>query len=111
MNADKLSDLHIASEDRKRPQRPMWVIFIGVIVVVAIAIYFAWPRASDSVRVKNGGKISTTNAAVAASASTASATSSSTIPSTPVETKPAASGDVVLTVSGYIINRERIELS
>src|SRR5690242_4598354 len=103
MNSDKLNELHIPAEDRRRPQRPLWAIFLAVIVISIAALYFAWPRASDALRVK-GGKDSGTNLA-AASVSTAAEKAAAPA------TNAAAPDDVVLTVSGYIINRERIELS
>lgn len=97
MNPDKLRKLQIAPDQKKRPQRSLWVIFLGVILVTAVAIYFAWPRAGDARRVKATG--------VKLPASSASA------PSVSRTNAPAARDDVVLTVSGYIINRERIEIS
>ena len=102
MNSDKLNELQIAPEDKKRPQRPIWIIFLVVILVSGLALFFAWPRASDAQRLKNSGKGSAANA-VAPLASNAAPAASAT------NTAPA--DDMVLTVSGYIINRERIELS
>ncbi|MDB6020806.1 MAG: Secretion protein HlyD family protein [Pedosphaera sp.] len=104
MNSDKLNELHIPTEDRKRPQRPLWAIFLAVIVISAAALYFAWPRASDAIRINGSGKNSATNAAAAVPASSTATTNAST-------TNAASPDDVVLTVSGYIVNRERIELS
>ncbi|HWF20436.1 MAG TPA: efflux RND transporter periplasmic adaptor subunit [Verrucomicrobiae bacterium] len=107
MNSDKLSELHIPAEDRKRPQRPLWIIFIAVILVTGIALYLAWPRASDLVRLQNGKKNGSTNAVAAVPAADSNAVAPPTISATNASTPD----DVVLTVSGYIINRERIELS
>ena len=103
MNSDKLRELQIDPEAKRRPQRPLWAIFLGVIVVTATAIYFAWPRDSDSRRLANNSKNGATNMAVS-SASTNSATS-------PGSAASNSNSDAVLTVSGYIINRQRIELS
>ena len=104
MNADKLKTLAIAPEQKKRPQRSIRAIFLGVGVITAAAIWLAWPREQDNRRVvKTGVKPPTNSSPVLAASSTKTATpgSSSVVPA----------GDVVLTVSGYIINRERIEIS
>jgi len=102
MNADKLNNLRIQSEQKQRPQRSFWTILIVVFAVTIIAAFFAWPRASDKQR--------SMNAATAGTNSVASTTANTTAPATH-SPAPSASDDVVLTVSGYIINRERIELS
>jgi HlyD family secretion protein len=95
MNAEKLKNLQIDPERKHRPKGALRTIFIVVIVATGVALYFAWPRLSDSRRLKQSG-------VVPPSATGAAATN-------------AASGalrdDVLITVSGYIINRERIELS
>ncbi|MDB6016259.1 MAG: Secretion protein HlyD family protein [Pedosphaera sp.] len=106
MNSDKLKELQIAPGEKQRPKRPLWVIFMGVILITAIAAYFAWPRASDNRRLVNTGKNAGSNVTVAATAPTPLSTPASTNAS-PVTN----AGNTVLTVSGYIINRERIELS
>ena len=97
--SDKLKDLHIDPEQKRRPQGSLWAIFLGVLLVTALALFFAWPRAKDTQRVVNRGMKPATNALpniqTGASASVGST----------------ASNDVVLTVSGYIINRARIEIS
>jgi HlyD family secretion protein len=103
MDPDRLKSLQIASEQKRRPAGAMWGIFIGVGgIAVAVAV-LAWPRESDSVRLgtKPGGG---TNAAKAGATSTNS----------PARSAASAPGRVegsVLTVSGYIVPRERIELS
>ena len=111
MNQDKLKQLRIASETRERPHRSVWGIFLGVAVITGVAVFFAWPRLSDSTRVVSGdGKTKTgdegSNLKTATSAMIASTNSSASA------AKPAAGvKSSVLTVSGYIVNRERIELS
>jgi RND family efflux transporter MFP subunit len=101
MNSDKLNDLHIRPEDKRRSQRPLWVIFLVVLLIAGAAIFFAWPRLSDLQRVHNMAKTQSTNALVAALSNSVSGTANTV----------AANDDIVLTVSGYIINRQRIELS
>ena len=84
----------------------MRIIFIVVILFTGAALYLAWPRASDMVRVQNGKKTESNNLASV----TAPDTNASASPA-PSTTNAPVPDDVVLTVSGYIINRERIELS
>ncbi|MGN6553486.1 MAG: efflux RND transporter periplasmic adaptor subunit [Verrucomicrobiota bacterium] len=93
--SDKLNNLHIDPEQKRRPQRSLWAIFVGVILLTALAIFYAWPRAKDKMRVVDHG---------IKPPSAISGTNSS-------GTNSAAGGEVELTVSGYIINRARIELS
>ena len=98
MNPDKLNELHIQSGYKRRPQRALWVIFAGVAVITGAAIFLARPFRAEERRLRKGGPslpYSATNAAVP--------------PATNVtRVNP---NDVILTVSGYIVNRERIELS
>ena len=101
MNSDKLNDLQIRPEDKRRSQRSPWLIFIVIFLIAGVAIYFAWPRASDSQRIHNGKK-DTNSAAVAVADPASNSVSSNSVPT---------NTDSVLTVSGYIINRQRIELS
>lgn len=98
MDPEHLERLRIRSEAKQRPQRAVWLIFLIVLTVTGGALYLAWPRLRDQTRVLGGTSAPTNPAPVAASALR---------PSAP----PATNGDVVLTVSGYIINRERIEVS
>ena len=104
MNADKLKALQIDKGLKTRPSGILWIIFLGVILATLAAVYLARPKPEDSVRLLTGIKPADnsvaptvpTNAAVAAPVANASSS------------KADASS---LTVSGYIINRERIELS
>ncbi len=111
MNAEKLKSLEIERGQKTRPQGMLWVIFLVVAVVTLAAVFFARPKAGDDVRVlKNStapAKSESTSGGFTSSASAAPATP----PATNASPTPAPSGDVVLTVSGYIINRERIEIS
>jgi len=105
MNAERLKSLVIDPAHKSRPQGMLWTIFIVVAAGTIAAIYLARPKESDKVRVlKNSANpVASTSAGVTtASASPAAAANSTT------QTQDA---DVVLTVSGYIINRERIEIS
>ncbi|HZQ48351.1 MAG TPA: efflux RND transporter periplasmic adaptor subunit, partial [Verrucomicrobiae bacterium] len=106
MNSDKIKELQIPPENKRRPQRPVWIIFLGVVIIAALASYFAWPRASDSQRIQSHAQGATSNVAV----SSISASNLPAAQAAPVGNinKP---NDAALTVSGYIINRQRIELS
>jgi HlyD family secretion protein len=102
MDAEKLQALQINPEAKERPRGAVWVIFLGVALITAGAAYFAWPKKDDGRRFvghKDG----------ASSGAPANSTSSPTNAAT--ASADARRDGVVLTVSGYIINRERIELS
>src|SRR5919108_1650813 len=119
MNQEKLQQIRIQAEARRRPSRPLWIIFLGVAVVSGIAVFYMWPRATDRIRVMDNSdesKRTTSNAgrenAGGGSLLVNASASSSRVASTNQES--VATGRVegsVLTVSGYIVNRERIELS
>ena len=112
MNETKLAQLRIDTEQKNRPRRALWIIFLGVAVVSLVALYFAWPRVSDKIRVFGGKK---SGAAVAATAGgSAASAAGENAKGTAATNSAATSGktdDSVLTVSGYIVNRESIELS
>ncbi len=122
MNTDKLNSLNISPDAKKRPQGSLRIIFVAVIAVVVFSAYLAWPRASDAVRVKNGSSSSESSSAPLSTVSNSapenakpapSQSSDNASPENPLQAKPSAqiSAAVALKVSGYIINRERIELS
>ena len=102
MDAAKLQTISISSEQRRRSQGLFWYVITGVTLFTAIALLIArpWaddPRAAETAAGVNAGQ--KPNAAVQPA-----------VPSAPPR-KPVKPGDTALTVSGYIINRERIELS
>jgi HlyD family secretion protein len=104
MNADKLKSLQIDPGQKQRPTGIIWTIVIVVLVVTLGAIYMARPKAGTETRmVKSGAKTTTTS-------TTAAATPTNSAPTESAAATTAAK-DSVLTVSGYIINRERIEIS
>jgi HlyD family secretion protein len=101
MSADKLKDLQIQPEQKQRRQGPFWIIVLVVLAVAVIALLVARPWSPEqSRRMKGADTNSIPNASSAADTNSASTNAT-------VETK----SDSVLTVSGYIINRERIEIS
>jgi len=109
MNADKLKELQLGAGAKTRPKRALWAIFIGVALLTGLALYYAWPRAADSLRLGMGGKPYRRGQPAAGNSATNGAAKVVAGGQAPAEAGRA--GEVVLTVSGYIINRERIELS
>ncbi len=106
MNSEKLKELQIPTEDKRRPQRPVWIIFLGVAIIATVAAYFAWPRASDTQRIQSHAQGTASNVAVAS----ISASNLPAAQATAADNLNKPNG-TALTVSGYIINRQRIELS
>jgi RND family efflux transporter MFP subunit len=107
MNVERLRSIHIGPEQRRRQQRGIWLIFGIVAGLAAAAGWMAWPRADDDRRVYRGDKkvkASEAAPAPAASAPAAPAPASAAL-------APSSRAEVVLTTSGYIVNRERIEIS
>lgn len=96
MDTEKLKSLQIAPEAKRRSQRAVWIILAAVLALGAGAAYLAWPRKHDQIR-------------IARHPSNSPAGSASVATTPPLASH--LSNDVVLTVSGYIVNRERIELS
>lgn len=118
MNETKLTQLHIESEQKRRPARSLWMIFLGVLVVVLIAGYFAWPRLSDGQRVFKGKGEESAKLLASAEKGSSPASAGRDQPKNVAPTRTNASAavpplndDVVTTESGYIVNRARIELS
>jgi HlyD family secretion protein len=94
MKPEDLDKLRIPKEQRS--SRGVFTAFIYVAVALALLVsaWFAWPRASDSKRLVAQTKPHFSEAATLAP-----------------EASSASPSDSLLTTSGYIINRERIELS
>jgi HlyD family secretion protein len=98
VDSQQLEKLRIRSESKQRTRSTPWLIFAVVIIITAVAIFFAFPRKKNQ------------RADHEATAKNTSTRSSSTNSSTNVAISGSAP-DSVLTVSGYIVNRERIEIS
>ena len=104
MDAHRLAQLQIEPSAKRRPQRMLALIFVSIALLTLATAILAWPRASDKVR-RLGGNASITPTEPSAAAAVP--------PSLATNSTPANATDdgTVLTVSGYIINRERIEIS
>lgn len=107
MNTEQLRALHISADEKRRPQRAFWSIVLLVAAVLAGTVAFIRPWARDKREIVDNttlaasGSVSTNTAAVQAASETSAQKTSAA----------ASSPDTVLTVSGYIVNRERIEIS
>jgi HlyD family secretion protein len=109
MTPDKLQSLSIPSEAKNRSQSSVWLIFLLVAVAAGVALFFAWPRAGDETRRAPGSKPAETGTKAAAAAKPVE----EVVPGSEVP-GPSSSGakdDVLFTSPGYVIPRERIELS
>jgi RND family efflux transporter MFP subunit len=106
MNTEKLKGLQIAPAEKSRPQGAVWSIVIVVLLVLLGAVAFIKPWAKDKREIADN-----TSASSANSISTNAAIAKSVSEIAPEKNSSAAPSDSVLTVSGYIVNRERIEIS
>src|SRR3954468_21989770 len=101
MDAEKLKALQIDASQKSRSPGSFWTILLIVLAVLAVSVFFAWPRLTDRERIKaNGVKPPTNSLPTSASGFPRAAEARTNSPAT----SPARS-DAVLTVSGYIINR------
>jgi HlyD family secretion protein len=111
MNTEKLNELRIDPSMKARPKKSYLGIFILVLVLTGAAVFYAIPRKDDNVRLfgkENTAAAKTNPAAAAAAPGKASTPAASSAASAPPASAP---GETILTVSGYVIPRERIELS
>lgn len=107
MDAERLNALQIDPAAKQRSRRSLWGLLILIALATATAVYFAWPRPGDDRRLfTRGGSDPAPSTNLPAPAGAAPPPGAAPIP-----TERSAASNAVLTVSGYIINRERIELS
>ena len=106
MNTEQLKALQISPEDKRRPQRSFWSIVLVVAAVLLGTVAFIQPWARDKREIADHTVVPGTNPS--STNSTAAKTVSESVAQ---NTSTAANPDSVLTVSGYIVNRERIEIS
>jgi len=105
VKSSNLSQLQIDPAQKRRPRGPVKTIFAVVIAAAAVAAWFAWPH--------EGGERRIVGKKAEAAKPTISAPSTSVAEPAKIGSAAPAPTDspFVLTVSGYIINRERIEIS
>ena len=97
MKRDDLEKLRIPREQRSSRGSNAIIIFLAIAFILVAAAWFAWPRVADSKRLVSQTQPHLTDASSAP---------------TPVSSPaPPDQSGILLTTSGYIINRERIELS
>ena len=96
MDAQQLEKLRIRSEDKRRRRGGIQLIFAAIVLATAVAIYLAWPKGEER---RLAGIGPGTNRVTTGSASSTNSSSDG------------SSTDAALTVTGYIVNRERIEIS
>jgi HlyD family secretion protein len=106
MNTEKLKGLQINPDEKRRPQRAFWSIVIVVTLILLATIVFIQPWAKDKRELTNKDGASSDNFV----SSNVHAATSATEPAAP-KTFSTSSKVSELTVNGYIINRERIEIS
>ena len=107
MNTEKLKGLQINPEVKHRPQRAFWSIMIVVAAVLLATIIFIKPWARDKRELAANGA-EATNKSISTGTDTTKPNADSPAQK---NLRTTASTDSVLTVNGYIINRERIEIS
>jgi HlyD family secretion protein len=105
MDVAKLQSINISETQRRRSSGAFWIILLIVLGSATGALYFANPWGEDSRDTKKE---------TAASAAAPAATTPAGTPhdaASQAKTPPQLPSDSVLTLTGYIINRERIEIS
>ncbi len=100
---EPLSRLHIdaAKKTRRRGGPKILLAIVALVFLVAVAVFLAMR--------KGGGEVISSKQSVATATAAGAATAATTGMATP--TAPPKAGEPVLTVSGYVVPRERIEIS
>jgi HlyD family secretion protein len=112
MNTEKLRALQINPAEKRRPQRAFWSIVLLVAIVLLGTVAFIKPWAKDKRELASTGIPSTdSSVSVSSSSNTSSSAKDATAQNVVAQNSPPANSDSVLTVNGYIVNRERIEIS
>jgi HlyD family secretion protein len=115
MNEDKLASLKIPPSAKRRSRGALYTILIAVAVITVLALRYTRFWETEGERVFRGSNKETDATSSSASNSVrsggGSVAPSAQATATPNASNPTTSTNTVLIVSGYIINRERIELS
>ncbi len=111
MNQAQLSQLRITSEQKRRRNTPFIWIAVLIVAVAGVAGYAAWPRDRDSAAKTLAKADLAGSKPVDTTAPTPSGHPSGAAESpAPTAGRPSVPGSI-LTISGYIVTRERIEIS
>jgi len=105
MNEDQIQQLRIKAAERQRPRGAIWSIWLAILLLSAGALYLARPWDPETKRLGGSVKPPGATGSPADAAHPAPASAEARRMAAPPLT------GAVLTVSGYIINRERIEIS
>jgi HlyD family secretion protein len=108
----RLSQLAMDPAAKRRSSGTMTLIFVAVAVALGAALFIWKPWAKEGERYVAGGGRTVERGergAITTGASALAGENTTTNVTTP--SVPTATGDVALVVSGYIVNRERIEIS
>jgi len=105
MSIEKLKALRIEPEFKRRRERPFRLIIIGIVGVLGSAAFLARPWEHESQRIMRTGPTSAATADEMPDAGTTANT-----PGTAINSAD-GTDSAVLTVSGYIVNAARIQIS
>lgn len=109
MKHEKLGELKIDPSQKQRSGGIIWLILGGVLAAAATAGYFAMPKPGDDNRaIRGAGAKDPPPSSARTSAESPTTPSPATSPAPAREAIP---GETILDVTGYIVARERIELS
>jgi len=117
MNNDsqsKLSQLTMDPAAKRRSSGTMTLIFagVGVLIIVAVLVWKPWAEEGQRLFVGEGKTVERSQKSAAIGGGTAAGASASASSTNSIQGGAGnADSDVVLVVSGYIVNRERIEIS
>src|SRR5215469_8126778 len=105
MSIEKLKSLQIEPQLKRRSGRPFWLIILGIVGILGTAAFMAQPWEHESQRIMHAGPVSAAASDEMAEAGTATTATAAAI------NCAADSESAALTVSGYIINAARIQIS
>ncbi len=110
MSQDPLESLRIDPNRRGRAGGTPWMIGFGVLAITAVVAFLAYPRASDGIRsgLKSGREAATAKADRELAARSKAGTNAA---APHAAAAPGRAEGGTLTVTGYIVAHERIELS
>jgi HlyD family secretion protein len=111
VNTDQLKALQISPETKRRPQRPFWTILVVVAAVLLGTAAIIKPWARDKRSLASGGTVTADATTPAAAQPARNAGGAEQNSAAPQSAAGSAKPDSVLTVSGYIVAHERIEIS